>query len=353
MGAQGPLCKLGRRPGRLSWRRGAAFAAGVALLHLLGCALLFAYSRSCPGLSGLGALAYTFGLRHAFDADHIAAIDNTTRKLVQDGRRPLGVGFFFSLGHATVVVGLTAALAVATEVVGARLSLLRGVGSVVGASISGTFLWVIGLANLIVLIDVCRMLRQMRTGVYDGQRLERRLLDRGLISRVFLGRFAARIRSSWHMYPLGLLFGLGFDTATEVGVLALTGGVASRHVPFLAVMSLPLLFAAAMSLVDTADGAVMTRAYDWALSNPVRRAFYNLTITGLSVLVALLIGTVELLQVTTRALALHGGFWSFAASLDLGRVGYAVTGLFVLTWAVAAVLWKTRRFGERWVGLVE
>jgi len=192
----------------------------------------------------------------------------------------------------------------------------------------------------------------MRAGTYDEQRLERRLLDRGLLSRLFLGRLASRISSSWHMYPLGLLFGLGFDTATEVGLLALAGGVASHRVPLIGVMSLPLLFTAGMSLGDTAGGVLMSRAYGWAFSNPLRRTFYNLTVTGLSVVVALLIGTVELLQVTTRALELHGGFWSFAANLDLGRVGYAITGLFVLAWAVAAIAWKCARLDERRMGTI-
>jgi high-affinity nickel-transport protein len=342
-----------RQSGSPRWVRASGFAGAVLVLHALGWVLFWLYSRRYPTLGGLGALAYTLGLRHAFDADHIAAIDNTTRKLLQDGKRPLGVGFFFSLGHATIVLSLTAALALATATVDSKLPALRGVGGFVGASVSGTFLWIIGILNLVVLIDVCRIFLDMRTGAYDEHRLERRLLDRGLLSRLFLGRLASRIRSSWHMYPLGLLFGLGFDTATEVGLLALAGGVASHHVPLAAVMSLPLLFTAGMSLGDTAGGALMSRAYGWAFSNPLRRTFYNLTVTGLSVVVALLIGTVELLQVTTRAFELHGGFWGFAANLDLGRVGYAITGLFVVAWAAAAIAWKRARLDGRRMGAVD
>ena len=341
-----------RRPGSPSWARASGFAGAVLLIHGLGWGLFWFYSPRYPMLGGLGALAYTLGLRHAFDADHIAAIDNTTRKLLQDGKRPLGLGFFFSLGHATIVLSLTAALAFATGMVGSKLPALRGVGGFVGASISGTFLWIIGILNLIVLVDVYRIFLDMRAGACDEQRLERRLLDRGLLSRLFLGRLASRISSSWHMYPLGLLFGLGFDTATEVGLLALAGGVTSHRVPLDAVMSLPLLFTAGMSLGDTAGGALMSRAYGWAFSNPLRRTFYNLAVTALSVGVALLIGTVELLQVMTKALELHGGFWSFAANLDLGRVGYAISGLFVLAWAVAAIAWKRAHVDEHRMGTI-
>jgi high-affinity nickel-transport protein len=336
-----------QRRDRAGWVRMSGFFGAVVLVHLLGWGLFWLYSRRYPTLGGLGALAYTFGLRHAFDADHIAAIDNTTRKLLQEGRRPLGIGFFFSLGHATIVLSLTAALALATGVVESTLPAVRGAGAYVGTSVSGAFMWIIGILNLIVFIDVWRIFLDMRTGAHDEQRLERRLLDRGLLSRLFLGRLASRIGSSWHMYPLGLLFGLGFDTATEVGLLAIAGGVATHHVPFLAVMSLPLLFTAGMSLVDTVDGAVMSHAYGWASSNPVRRIFYNLTVTGLSVVVALVIGTIELLHVTTRGLGLHGGFWSFAANLDLSRVGYAITALFVVAWAVAALAWTRGRPDQR------
>jgi nickel/cobalt transporter (NiCoT) family protein len=341
-----------QRLDRAEWLRLGGFGAAVAGLHVLGWGLFLAYSRHNPALAGLGTLAYTFGLRHAFDADHIAAIDNTTRKFLQDGKRPLGVGFFFSLGHSTIVFALAAGLAVAAKTVNSRIPTLQHYGGALGAGVSGTFLWIIGVLNLLVLLDIVRVFRSMRHGDGDQEQLELRLLDRGFASR-FLGGFTRRVRASWQMYPLGLLFGLGFDTATEVGLLALAAGVATHHVPFLAVISLPLLFAAGMSLMDTADGAFMSQAYGWAFSNPVRKVYYNLTVTTLSVTVALLIGTVELLQVAAGQLALDGAFWRFLAGLDFGRLGFAIVALFVVTWALSIVLWKTRRIEERWSSLAE
>ena len=287
---------------RAEWRRLAGFGGGILLLHVLGWGLFLAYSRHNPALAGLGTLAYTFGLRHAFDADHIAAIDNTTRKLLQQGKRPLGVGFFFSLGHSSIVFGLAAGLAVAAKTVNSKLPSFQDWGGYVGAGVSGTFLWIIGVLNLVVLLDILRIFRDMRRGAYDEERLEQRLHDRGFMNRFFLGKLFRLVSKSWHMYPLGVLFGLGFDTATEVGLLAIAAGVATHHVPFLAVLSLPILFAAGMSLMDTADGAFMSHAYGWAFSNPVRKVYYNITVTSLSVAVALVIGTVELLQVAATKL---------------------------------------------------
>jgi nickel/cobalt transporter (NiCoT) family protein len=320
----------------------AGFAGAVALLHALGWALFLYYSPGNPALAGLGVLAYTFGLRHAFDADHIAAIDNTTRKLLHERQRPLGVGFFFSLGHSTIVFGLATGLAVGTQTVHAQLPALQQYGSVVGTSVSGTFLWAIGILNLVVLVDIVRLFLDLRHGSYDEERLERRLLERGFVNRFVLGRLAHRITKSWQMYPLGVLFGLGFDTASEIALLALAAGVASHHVPFLAVVSLPLLFAAGMSLMDTIDGAFMSHAYGWAFSNPVRKIFYNISVTSLSVAVALVVGTVELLQVS-----------GWLRGLDFGTLGYGIAGLFVLTWALSFGIWKLRRIEERWSALVE
>src|SRR5436853_4218243 len=265
---------------RAEWRRLAGFGGGILLLHVLGWGFFLYYSRHNPALAGLGTLAYTFGLRHAFDADHIAAIDNTTRKFLAEGKRSLGVGFFFSLGHSTIVFALVGGLAVAAGTVGAAIPAFQQYGGTVGASVSGIFLLTIGLLNLVVLLDIVRIFREMKSGSYDEARLEERLLDRGFMNRFFIGRAANRVRKSWHMYPLGLLFGLGFDTATEVGLLALAAGVATHHVPFLAVISLPILFAAGMCLMDTIDGAFMSQAYGWAFANPIRRSYYNITVTA-------------------------------------------------------------------------
>ena len=322
-------------------RRLGVLGGGVGALHLVGWSLFVWYARSNPALAGLGTLAYTFGLRHAFDADHIAAIDNTARKLLQDGRRSMGVGFFFSLGHSSIVLGLTTALALATQAVGAKLPLLQSYGGVVGTSVSGVFLLLIGLLNLAVLLDVLGVFRAMKRGRYDEEKLQARLLEQGLMSRVFLKRIGDRIDRSWKMLPLGALFGLGFDTASEVALLAVAAGVASHHVPFLAVLSLPILFAAGMSLMDTIDGAFMSRAYGWAFSNPVRRVYYNMTVTTLSVAVAVVIGGAELVQVL-----IHRG-------PDISRLGYLVVALFLGTWLVSGIVWKVRGIERRWTAQLD
>jgi high-affinity nickel-transport protein len=334
------------------WRRLGGFAGAVVLLHVLGFGLFLYYLPRNPALTGLATLAYTFGLRHAFDADHIAAIDNTTRKLLQDGRRPLGTGFFFSLGHSTIVFSLTAGLAVAASTVHSTIPSFQTYGSTIGASVSGLFLLLIGALNLLVLLEIVGVFRRMRRGHYDEQDLERALVNQGFLSRLLLKRVGSRIDASWKMYPLGVLFGLGFDTATEIALLAVAAGVATHHVPFLAVISLPLIFAAGMSLMDTADGAFMSSAYGWAFSSPVRKVYYNISVTSLSVAVAWLVGAIEILQVLAAKFALHGPFWSLLQGLDLGRLGYVVVGLFGATWICSLAVWKTRRIEERWGSLL-
>jgi high-affinity nickel-transport protein len=300
---------------------------------------------------GLGITAYTLGLRHAFDADHLAAIDGTTRKLMADGKRPLGVGFFFSLGHSTVVFVLSLLVALGLRTLGSGLqhggSTLNHVGGVVGAGVSGLFLYVIAAINFAILLGIFRILRQMRAGAFDESELERKLDQRGLMNRL-LGRFARNVDESWKMYPVGLLFGLGFDTATEVGLLFLAGGAASSGLPIYAILCLPVLFAAGMSLLDTIDGSFMNFAYGWALSKPVRKVYYNLTLTGLSVAVAFAVGSVELLSATAGRLGLHGGFWGWASGLDLNAVGYVIAGLFALTWALSLAIWRFGRIEEKW-----
>ena len=338
---------------KAEWARLGGFSGAVVLLHVLGFGLFFYYLPRDPALAGLATLAYTFGLRHAFDADHIAAIDNTTRKLMQDGKRPLGTGFFFSLGHSTIVFSLTAGLAIGATTLNAQLPTLQSYGSTIGVSVSATFLLLIGALNLLVLLEVVSVFRHMKRGQYDERSLERALLKQGFLSRVVLKRIGDRIDTSWKMYPLGVLFGLGFDTATEVGLLAVAAGVATHHAPFLAVISLPLVFAAGMSLMDTADGAFMSPAYGWAFSSPVRKVYYNISVTSLSVAVAWLVGAVELLQVLAAKLSLHGGFWNLLERLDLGHLGYFVVALFVGTWVLSIVFWKTRRVEQRWSEMLE
>jgi nickel/cobalt transporter (NiCoT) family protein len=338
---------------RREWTRLGGLSGAVVFLHVLGFGLFFYYLPRNPGLAGLATLAYTFGLRHAFDADHIAAIDNTTRKLLGDGKRPLATGFFFSLGHSTIVFSLTAGLAVAAKTVNSQIPGFQKYGGYVGTSVSGTFLLLIGLLNLVVLLDIVGVFQQMKRGRYNEQKLEEALLNQGLMSRFFLKRIGDRVDSSWKMYPLGVLFGLGFDTATEIGLLALAAGVATHHVPFLAVISLPLIFAAGMSLMDTADGAFMSHAYGWAFSKPIRKVYYNISVTSLSIAVAWLVGGIELLQVLAAKLELHGTFWQLLASLDLNHLGYVVVALFVATWLFSVALWKAGRFEQRWGSLVE
>jgi high-affinity nickel-transport protein len=345
------LARWTRGVSREEWLRLSGFGAAVLAFHAVGWGLFLYYSGHYRPLVGLGLTAYLFGLRHAFDADHIAAIDNTTRKLLAEGKRPVGVGFFFSLGHSSIVFTLVMALALGARTVNSGIPALHEYGSYIGASVSGTFLWIIGILNLIVLVDILRIFRGMKTGTYDGERLEQRLYERGLMGR-FFGRFVRLIDHSWQMYPLGLLFGLGFDTATEVGLLALAAGVATHAVPILAILALPILFAAGMSLMDTLDGAFMSQAYGWAFSNPIRKIYYNITVTMLSVVVALAIGTVELFQVASMKLGLSGGVWDTLNALDFETLGYAIVGLFVLMWATSVAVWKLRRIEDRWGAMV-
>ena len=322
----------------------------VALLHGIGWGLYLHFAAHYPALIGLGFVAYLFGLRHAFDADHIAAIDDTLRYMLQNGKRPLSVGFFFSLGHSTVVVGLAIAIAVAAAAVKRDLPLLQNVGGVIGTCVSGLFLWIIGLLNLLVLLDILKVWHQAKTGTHSHIHLETLLAQRGLLNRLFRGRLQKLMNHSWQMYPLGLLFGLGFDTASEVGLLAMTAGASAGNLPLPAVLSLPILFAAGMTLMDTTDGVLMSKAYDWAFINPIRKIFYNLTTTGLSIAVALVIGSTELLQVLISVLGLHGSLFDVIAQFDVGSLGYVIVGLFLLAWGSSAAVWKFGRIEERYGG---
>lgn len=351
-----------RLRGRLSpqeWRSIAAMCGFVLLLHILGWGVLVGivapqhYQVSSTEVLGvgLGLTAYTLGMRHAFDADHIAAIDNTTRKLMAEGKRPVSVGFWFSLGHSTIVFGLVALLALGVRAlagqVGNDSSLLQRITGVVGTAVSGTFLYVIGIVNLFVLVGILKVFRRMRRGRYDEQALEKQLNSRGLMNKILSGA-TKTVRKPWQMYPVGVLFGLGFDTATEVGLLVLAGGAAAFALPWYAIMTLPILFAAGMSLLDTIDGCFMNFAYGWAFSKPVRKIYYNITITALSVAVALIVGTIELVSILTEKTGITSGPLAAIANVNLDFVGYAIVALFVLTWVIALSIWKYGRIEEKW-----
>jgi high-affinity nickel-transport protein len=332
------------------------FFGAVVLLHIAGWGALLTYGAGHPAFLGLGGLAYTFGLRHAFDADHISAIDNTTRKLLQERKRPMGVGFFFSLGHSSVVflIALLLGLAVKSLVQGvvSDNGELRSVGGLIGTSVSGVFLIVIGVLNLLILLDILRVYSGMKRGEYDRDSLQHELVAGGFMTKIF-GRLFKFVGSSWQMYPIGFLFGLGFDTASEVALLAISAGAAAQNLPFLAVISLPLIFAAGMSVMDTADGAFMSKAYAWAFSNPIRKVFYNLTVTGLSVFVALFVGLVELSQLLIGQLKLEGQPWDAIGALDFSNMGFIIVGAFLVTWITAFALFRLRRVEERWGQMVE
>ena len=330
----------------------------VALLHVLGWGLLWLASAHHYGIGkgqvlgfGTGILAYTLGMRHAFDADHIAAIDNTTRKLMSDGRRPLSVGFFFSLGHSSIVFGLTVLLGLGVRALGAQVrnsnSALHHYGTLIGTAVSGSFLLIIAVLNLIILVGIVKLFVEMRRGTFDDSTLEKHLNARGLLMR-FFGPIARSIDAPWKMYPLGLLFGLGFDTATEIAFMVLAGTSVAAGLPLWALLSLPILFAAGMSLLDTIDGSFMNFAYGWAFSRPIRKVYYNITITGLSVFVALFIGLLEVLQVTANQLNLTGGIWNYAGNFNINNAGFVVTGLFIAIWALSLGIWKFGRVEERW-----
>jgi high-affinity nickel-transport protein len=340
------------------WWRVAGMVFVVVALHVIGWGLLWVaagrhYHVSKTGLFGFGTgvLAYTLGMRHAFDADHIAAIDNTTRKLVNDGRRPLSVGFFFSLGHSSVVFALAVALNFGIRALDAQVandaSGLHRATNLIGTTVSGTFLYLIAALNLVVLVGIVKVYRAMRAGSYDDAELERQLDNRGLMNRVFRG-WGNKIDSPWKMYPVGVLFGLGFDTATEVALLVLAGTAVAGGLPFWAILSLPVLFAAGMSLFDTIDGCFMNFAYDWAFAKPVRKVFYNLTITGLSVVVAFFIGTIELVGLLTTEFDLHGPFFTFFATFDINTAGFVIVGGFVATWVLAALYWHLGDVEAKW-----
>jgi high-affinity nickel-transport protein len=345
----------------------------IILLHVVGFGVLFGFvipnhyhlGGDHPVFNiGVGVLAYTFGLRHAFDADHIAAVDNTTRKLMADNvdrraagtpeeriRKPLSVGFWFSLGHSTIVFGLAFLLSAGVKALAGQVendkSGLHSVTGVIGASVSGVFLWIIGILNFVVLLGIVRVFREMRHGRYNEAELEEQLNKRGFMNR-FLNGLTKSVRKAWHIYPVGVLFGLGFDTATEVGLLVIAGGAAAFNLPFYAILVLPVLFAAGMCLMDTVDGVFMNGAYGWAFAKPVRKVFYNITITTVSITVAVVIGTIELVGVLADQAKITSGPIAVIADIPLDYAGYGIVGLFVVSWLIAMAVWRFGRIEEKW-----
>lgn len=343
---------------RDEWRRMGLMFAVIIALHVIGIGLIWAATKGHYELSdgsmfgwGTAALAYTLGMRHAFDADHISAIDNTTRKLMSEGQRPLAVGFFFSLGHSSVVAALAILLNFGLKSLGTQLkdddSTLHHYTGLVGTTVSGLFLMLIAILNLVVMWSVVKIFIAMRKGMYDEAELEKHLDSRGFFMR-FFGPIARRIDKSWKMYPLGILFGLGFDTATEVGLLVLAGSSVVAGLPWWAIIALPALFAGGMSLLDTIDGSFMNFAYGWAFSQPVRKVYYNIIITGLSVATAMFIGGMELAQVLSSQLQLSGGFWDYANSFNLNNAGYFIVAGFAIVWILAIAIWKFGHIEQRW-----
>ena len=358
VGGGGRLARIRNGLTPSEWTRTGGMAATIVVLNVAGWVMLAAAvsghyhitSREIFGF-GTGILGYTLGMRHAFDADHIAAIDNTTRKLVSEGKRPLSVGFFFSLGHSTIVFVMALLLNFGIRALDSAVkngnSGLHTVTGFVGTLVSGGFLYIIAALNLVILAGIVKVFRQMRTGRYSEQQLDEQLDKRGLMNR-FFGPLGRRIDTPWKMYPLGVLFGLGFDTATEVTLLVLAGTAVVSGLPFYAILSLPILFAAGMCLFDTADGCFMNFAYDWAFAKPVRKVYYNLTITGLSVFVAVFIGTVELLGLLGQEAGWSGGFWGFLADFNINTAGFVIVAVFVVTWAVALAIWRFGKIEQKW-----
>lgn len=341
------------------WRHAGGMAAVIAGLHVVGFGILILvvapqkYSLGSSGTFavGTGVTAYTLGLRHAFDADHISAIDNVTRKMMNEDKRPLSVGFYFSLGHSTIVFGLAFLIAIGVKALADPVrntgSLLHKTTNIIGTTVSGTFLYIIAILNIIILVSIVKIFFEMRRGAYDEAQLEKELASRGLMNRLF-GKRLNKITQPRQMYPVGVLFGLGFDTATEVALLVIAGSAGAAGLPFYAIICLPILFAAGMSLLDTIDGSFMNFAYGWAFSKPVRKVYYNITITGLSVAVALFIGTIELVGLITAKLGLTGSVVDWFQHFNLNTAGFIIVGMFIATWVISLAIWRFARIEEKW-----
>ncbi len=320
--------------------------AVLATITVIGFSAEFIVGQTAVVLAGLGIVAYVFGLRHGVDADHIAAIDNTTRKLMQEGKRPITVGMWFSLGHSTVVIVFIIALILATRTVTANIPFLESAGSVIGTLVSGSFLWIIGFINAVILIGIYKIFQSLKQGRINQEELDTLLEKRGFMNRFFRPLFKL-ISKPWHIYPVGVLFGIGFDTASEIALIAISVGVGvSTNIPLYYVLILPLLFTCGMVTVDTADGIAMRLAYGWAFLNPVRKIYYNLTVTIISVLVAWAIGTAELLQVLSTELNFSGYFWSWLQALDFEIMGFGILAIFAISWVVSFGYWRYKKYDK-------
>ncbi|MGD0643447.1 MAG: HoxN/HupN/NixA family nickel/cobalt transporter [Candidatus Bathyarchaeia archaeon] len=312
----------------------------------VGFSAAFVIGKIAVVLGGLGIVAYVFGLRHGVDADHIAAIDNTTRKLMQEGKRPYTVGMWFSLGHSTVVVALIVGLIVATRTVASNIPALQSTGTVIGTVVSGSFLWIIGFINAVIVIGLYKIFQTLKQGKLNQAELDKLLENRGFMNRFFRPLFKV-ISEPWNIFPVGVLFGLGFDTASEVALIAISVGIGvSTNIPLYYVLILPLLFTCGMVTVDTADGVAMRVAYGWAFLNPIRKIYYNLTVTVISVLVAWAIGTVELLQVLSNELNLNGLFWTWINTLNFEMIGYGIILIFIVSWLFSFGYWQYKKFDK-------
>jgi nickel/cobalt transporter (NiCoT) family protein len=343
-------------------RRTTGMYFSILLMHVLGFALFIGYVLPAHykffGI-GLSITAYTLGLRHAFDADHISAIDNTTRKVMNERHgtgkpRPFSFGYFFSLGHSTIVfvigVGIIVAEKAVLPAVTHSSSSLQSFGGTFGTIVSAAFLFLIGLLNLVVLAGIVKVFRSMRRGQYNEAELERQLENRGFFYR-FFGKWMKVINKEWQLYPVGVVFGMGFDTATEVALLTTTALLASEHIAWQAIIALPILFTAGMCLMDTTDGVFMNLAYGWAFFNPVRKVFYNLAITGLSVAICFFIGGIETLSLVpleVHGVSQTGGFWGFMYNFNINTAGFVIVGLFIATWAAAILIWRYGHIEEKW-----
>ncbi|MDR3543575.1 MAG: HoxN/HupN/NixA family nickel/cobalt transporter [Desulfosporosinus sp.] len=331
--------------GTSNWKPDAVkYGGAVVSIFLTGLILLSTGVFKYPELLGLAVISYTFGLSHAFDVDHIAAIDNMTRKLVQQGGKTRGVGFFFSSGHSTVVIIMGALTIFAVKWAQQALPQFQAVGGVIATCVSGGFLLLLATINFVILKDIVKTFKCMRSGTYIAESAERP--DKGVINRT-INRLFNLVDKNWHIYAVGFLFGLGFDTATQIAVLATSASASAKGIPWVAVLSFPILFTAGMSMMDTLDGFFMSTAYQWVLTSPLRKVYYNLTITGLSILAAGVIGIIEVGQVFAQESNRNSGFWLWLQNLDFNKMGFMLVGMFILVWSVSLIGWKLLKLDQK------